>query len=80
MSQTAELLRDAISYAPPATKTAAGLLGWWTPDGCYVCAPCTSRIIGRGCALPRGSQPSWDGDPVGVCVTCGPVEGSDGTR
>ena len=65
-------LRDAAKYGPKPGTIAKGLRGWWTPDGFYVCAKCASRILGRGCQLPRGSEPAWEDkqDPYGVCCVC----------
>lgn len=70
-----EHLRAAIEHAPPPTATADGLLGWRSPAGTFVCASCASRILGRGCALPRQSVPVWTDSPVagGECCTCSPV-------
>ena len=72
MKDTRQALLEAIEHAPQAGKIAADLRGWWTPAGWYVCANCASRIVGRGCQLPKGSEPVWAdrAEPFGVCATC----------
>lgn len=66
-------LMTALEHAPEnGGKIAPGLRGWWTPAGWWICARCTARILARGCSLPRGSGPVWEGEanPYGVCVGC----------
>ena len=72
MKDTRQALLTAIEHAPQAGKIAENLRGWWTPAGWYVCANCSSRIVGRGCQLPKGSTPVWAdrAEPFGVCATC----------
>jgi len=62
-------VRRALEGAPAVgAPVAADLLGWWTPFGFYVCAPCAARMIARGCSVPTRSTPAWRGEPFGVCV------------
>jgi hypothetical protein len=76
--ETVASLRRAIEYAPRTIPAPAeGLLGWWTPDGAFVCATCAGRVMARGCALPRGSEACWKEQPFGVCCTC-PSDQLDG--
>lgn len=72
MEDTMQAIREAAEFAPPAGKIADNLRGWWTPAGWYVCAPCSSRIVGRGCRLPNKSEPVWAdrAEPFGVCCVC----------
>lgn len=73
MIDTVKALRMFIEYAPTDPgPMASDLLGWWTPDGYYVCARCAGRIMARGCSLPTGSDPAWVDTPIGVCCCCAP--------
>lgn len=72
MRDEIEDIRRALEYAPSAEglPIAAGLIGWRTPDGNFLCAPCAARMFARGCAVPRASTPVWHDSPerVGACV------------
>lgn len=70
LPETVRQLQTAIQHAPAPLPTGTDLQGWFTADGYYVCARCASRIMARGCALPRQSEPVWKDQPRGVCVTC----------
>ena len=72
MQDTATAIRKAAEFAPAPGRIADGLRGWWTPAGWYVCAKCSSRIVGRGCQLPKGSEAVWmdRAEPFGVCIVC----------
>lgn len=72
MQDTATAIREAAEHTPPPGRIAEHLRGYWTPAGWYVCATCASRIIGRGCQLPKGSEPVWAdrAEPFGVCIVC----------
>ena len=72
-------LTSQIEYAPPKGPVAKDLIGWWIPvteeqtgDGlAYLCSKCSSRIVARGCHLPKGAEPLFGDGPHGVCITCG---------
>ena len=70
--ETDVLLKEAIEYAPASGPTAPDLIGVWTHDGWYVCAPCVGRITARGCGhLFKGGEQVWaDYRIVGPCTTC----------
>lgn len=70
-SERESILR-AAEFAPetPRGPIAADLLGWWTPQGWFVCAKDAARIFERGCKLPTKSTATWKGDVVGVCLIC----------
>ena len=73
LTPEAVAIREAIEFAPlDGTKTAEGLLGLWTPEGWYVCAPCVGRITARGCGYAlKGATQVWSDAPVyGVCLCC----------
>jgi hypothetical protein len=66
------LMRRFIEHAPrePRGAPVADLVGWWLPEGNYLCAKCAARIIERGCHLPNKSAPVWTGQPRGTCGLC----------
>lgn len=69
--ETVASLRRALEFAPrDPGPMALDLLGWWTPDGCFVCARCAGRIMARGCSIPRESKPCWRDQTPGTCCTC----------
>lgn len=71
--ETLDYLMSAIEHAPKSTgHIADDLRGWWTADGWYVCSVCASRIIARGCRLPKDSVPVWASrpEPYGECCCC----------
>lgn len=74
LTPEAEAILTAIEYAPSSGPTAPDLMGVWTPEGWFVCAPCVGRIIARGCGdvLSKGEQ-VWrdrEEDARGVCLCC----------
>jgi hypothetical protein len=72
-TDTVEYLRSAAEYGPKNPQVARGLRGWRTPADNYVCGACAGRILGRGCSIPRDSEPIWHGQgpaPADCCV-CG---------
>jgi hypothetical protein len=46
------------------------LLGWQTPAGNLLCAHCAGRILARGCRLPAGTRPIWQGSDFVGCTPC----------
>lgn len=69
-------LRELLEHAPESPgRTAEGLLGWKTRFGNFICASCAARILGRGCSLPIGVRPVWDGpaDDYPCSLTTGNV-------
>lgn len=69
MSATIDTLKLFIEHAPPATPSAVA--GWTSGEDCqFVCGACASRIMGRGCQMPRPLDPVWERDATPCCL-CG---------
>lgn len=67
-----ETLRLYAEYGPRNSPMNPELQGWTTPSGLFVCGKCAARILGRGCQLPRGSEPVWKNQPTpeNPCAVC----------
>ena len=58
--------KEWLENSPPAQPGPAGLIGFTGPAG-FVCQPCASRIMGRGCNFKRLADfPVWDDMPESV--------------
>ena len=68
--ETIDYLKRMIEHAPEKHGKVANDLFGWDIDGVYVCKNCASRIIGRGCSLPKGAKSVWD-RPSDKCCLCG---------
>lgn len=64
-------LKQVLGGAPEAGPIDDDLLGWWTPNGNYICAVCASRIFGRGFKLPDGVIAVWEGMYSKPHICCG---------
>ena len=71
MTDTKEYYQQAVEHAPHVEGNPQ-IRGWWTPNQWYLCSKCVSKIIGRGCRLPNGSEPVYHDqpEPYGVCCCC----------
>ena len=69
----AQAILDAIEYAPESGPYAPDLVGLWTAGGWFVCAPCSGRIIARGCShVLVKPEMVWKDSKQGrgVCLCC----------
>lgn len=65
-------LERCIEHAPPAKpSTTPNLRGWDVTEGLALCVPCATRIMGRNCHLPTGSEAIWvDHKREATCCLC----------
>ena len=68
---------SALEYAPKVRSTNPGLSGMWTKAGCYVCADCSARLVGRGFGFFL-AVPVYVGDVRGACCGCEPLRDHNG--
>ena len=62
---------EILQYSPQEPgRVSPDLLGWETPAGNLLCAHCAGRILARGCRLPAGSKPIWQGSDFVGCTPC----------